>query len=64
VAALVREIMADRAQWTGSASDLLQVGTNRAGTGSSSQARSARTGTGALIAQTMLPQNSRQRSRH
>jgi hypothetical protein len=31
VAALVREIMADRAQWTGSASDLLQVGTNRAG---------------------------------
>jgi hypothetical protein len=31
VAALVREIMADRAQWTGSASDLLQAGTNRAG---------------------------------
>jgi hypothetical protein len=31
VAALVREIMADRAQWTGSASDLLQVGTSRAG---------------------------------
>jgi hypothetical protein len=31
VAALVREIMADRTQWTGSASDLLQVGTNRAG---------------------------------
>jgi hypothetical protein len=31
VAALVREIMADRAQWTGSASDLLQVGTNRSG---------------------------------
>jgi hypothetical protein len=28
---LVREIMADRAQWTGSASDLLQVGTNRYG---------------------------------
>ncbi len=31
VAARVREIMADRAQWTGSASDLLQVGTNRSG---------------------------------
>ena len=31
VAALVREMMADRAQWTGSASDLLQVGTNRSG---------------------------------
>ena len=31
VAALVREIMADRAQWTGSASDLLQVGANRSG---------------------------------
>jgi hypothetical protein len=31
VAALVREIMAERAQWTGSASDLLQVGTNRSG---------------------------------
>jgi hypothetical protein len=31
VAALVREIMADRAQWTGSALDLLQVGTNRSG---------------------------------
>ena len=31
VAALVREIMADRGQWTGSASDLLQVGTNRSG---------------------------------
>jgi hypothetical protein len=31
VAALVRAIMADRAQWTGSASDLLQVGTNRSG---------------------------------
>src|SRR5262249_9586897 len=30
-AALVRETMADRAQWTGSASDLLQVGTSRAG---------------------------------
>ena len=31
VAAHVREIMADRAQWTGSASDLLQVGINVAG---------------------------------
>ena len=31
VAALVREMMADRGQWTGSASDLLQVGTNRSG---------------------------------
>ena len=31
VATLVREIMADRAQWTGSASDLLQVGNNRSG---------------------------------
>src|SRR2546426_6170901 len=31
VAALVREIMADRVQWTGSASDLLQVGTNLSG---------------------------------
>jgi hypothetical protein len=31
VAALVRELMADRAQWTGSASDLLQVGASRAG---------------------------------
>jgi hypothetical protein len=31
VAALVREIMADRMQWTESASDLLQVGTNRSG---------------------------------
>jgi hypothetical protein len=31
VAARVREIMADSAQWTGSASDLLQVGTNRSG---------------------------------
>jgi hypothetical protein len=31
VAALVREIMADRAQWTGSASDLLLAGTNVAG---------------------------------
>jgi len=30
-AALVREMMADRAQWTGSASDLLQVGANRSG---------------------------------
>jgi hypothetical protein len=31
VAACVREIMADRAQWTGSASDLLQVGASRSG---------------------------------
>jgi hypothetical protein len=31
VAARVREIMADRAQWTGSASDLLQAGINVAG---------------------------------
>jgi hypothetical protein len=31
VAAHVRELMVDRAQWTGSASDLLQVGTNRSG---------------------------------
>jgi hypothetical protein len=32
VAACVHELMTDRAQWTGSASDLLQVGTNRSGT--------------------------------
>jgi len=31
VAAYVREIMADRTQWTGSASDLLQASTNRSG---------------------------------
>jgi hypothetical protein len=31
VAAHVREIMLDKTQWTGSASDLLQVGINRAG---------------------------------
>ena len=31
MAALVSEIMAERPQWTGSASDLLQVGTNRSG---------------------------------
>jgi len=31
VAAHVRELMADRAQWTGSASDLLQVGMNIGG---------------------------------
>jgi hypothetical protein len=31
VAALVRELMADRTHWTGSASDLLQVGANRPG---------------------------------
>jgi len=33
VAARVREIMADRAQWTGSASELLQAGTAVAGSG-------------------------------
>jgi hypothetical protein len=31
VAALVREIMAEKVQWTGSAADLLQVGTHRSG---------------------------------
>jgi hypothetical protein len=31
VAALVREIMADRTQWTGSATDLLEAGTSRFG---------------------------------
>ena len=31
VATLVREIMADKAQWRGSASDLLQLGANRSG---------------------------------
>jgi hypothetical protein len=31
VPVLVREIMADRVQWTGTASDLLQLGTNRSG---------------------------------
>src|SRR5262249_3453315 len=31
VAALVREIMAERAQWRESASDLLQLGANRSG---------------------------------
>jgi len=31
VAAHVRELMTDRTRWTGSASDLLQVGTNRSG---------------------------------
>jgi ERF superfamily len=31
VASLVREIMADRAQWRGTASDLLQIGANRSG---------------------------------
>jgi hypothetical protein len=31
VAACVRELMTDRAQWTGSASDLLQIGTSRTG---------------------------------
>jgi hypothetical protein len=33
VAARVREIMADKAQWTGSASDLLQAGTHIPGSG-------------------------------
>src|SRR6266487_5765106 len=42
VAALVREIMADRAQWTGSASDLLQVGTNRSGWPKNSRALAGR----------------------
>jgi hypothetical protein len=31
VAARVRDLMADRAQWMGTASDLLQAGTNLAG---------------------------------
>jgi hypothetical protein len=31
VAALVRELMADKPQWTGSASNLLQIGANRSG---------------------------------
>jgi hypothetical protein len=31
VAALVREIMADKAPWSGSASDFLQIGANRSG---------------------------------
>jgi hypothetical protein len=40
VAASVREIMAERAQWTGSASDLLRAGTNNvAGTGWPKSAR-------------------------
>jgi hypothetical protein len=42
VAALVREIIADRAQWRGSASDLLQVGTNRSGWTKSSRALAGR----------------------
>jgi hypothetical protein len=42
VAAVVREIMADRAQWTGSASDLLQVGTNRSGWPKSARALAGR----------------------
>ena len=40
VAALVREIMADRAQWTGSASDLLQVGINVGGNAMAAWTRS------------------------
>jgi hypothetical protein len=42
VAALVREIMADRAQWTGRASDLLQAGTNRSGWPRSARALAGR----------------------
>ena len=40
VAVLVREIMADRAQWTGSASDLLQVGINVGGNAMAAWTRS------------------------
>jgi hypothetical protein len=42
VAAHVRELMADRAQWTGSASDLLQAGTNRPGWPKSARALAGR----------------------
>jgi hypothetical protein len=42
VAAHVRELMADRAQWTGSASDLLQAGTNRSGWPKSARALAGR----------------------
>jgi hypothetical protein len=42
VAALVREIMADRAQWRGSASDLLQIGANRSGSPKSPRALAGR----------------------
>jgi hypothetical protein len=40
VAVLVRELMADRAQWTGSASDLLQVGINVGGNAMAAWTRS------------------------
>ena len=42
VAALVRELMAHRAQWTGSASDLLGVGTSRTGWPTSPRALAGR----------------------
>jgi len=42
VAAHVRELMADRAQWTGSASDLLQAGTDRPGWPKSARALAGR----------------------
>jgi hypothetical protein len=42
VAAHVRELMADRAQWTGRASDLLQAGTNRSGWPQSARALAGR----------------------
>jgi hypothetical protein len=40
VAAHVRELMADRVQWTGSASDLLQVGINVGGNAMAAWTRS------------------------
>jgi hypothetical protein len=42
VAAHVRKIMAERAQWTGSASDLLQASTNRSGWPKSARALAGR----------------------
>ena len=42
VAGHVRELMADQAQWTGSASDLLQAGTNRSGWPKSARALAGR----------------------
>ena len=42
VAAYVREIMADRTQWTGSASDLLQASTNQSGWPKSARALAGR----------------------
>jgi hypothetical protein len=42
MAAHVRELMADRAQWTGRASDLLQAGTNRSGWPRSARALAGR----------------------